>query len=612
MQVRIALEAHARQLGTTLADVMRGVGSQAVQSLESLGGATIGAASQRFTASRRMSLMRAVGVNPHDSTHDDAIASESSPASPTGSQASSAASDVVVPVAILVDCEGQVEGDVADCGNVPTIAPGTFTDAEKEMHEGVVRGTLCSIFVCVFFEAFGPATHFASKRYGLMQDNATETGGSTRTASMSSWRRAAHVLGATQFWHSSASAGGNNAEAPSTATTSAPEMSHRCYKIPEDDTAAGGASIEGSAGQTRKCSWHCPLSAKKCDLPSNAKLENNILGIGAKPDMKGCRFGGAKFNCKGGDGGTTNAATVAHAAHTALPPRQQVPPLKPQTYEGTTPQISGLAAGGIAGAAMARAEERAHAFESSVEPTSSKVAAILSPRPQAPDTCATVVKVGSLDSRRSDDFATSSPLISPRDAEGAGALSHDAACMPAQCEVFDWKTMEDGPLMRKLRVADSSEAVESGGCRIASMHGHDARTHRAEDAGGSTCRPHAGGHVNDREGEGGNASELFMSMPTPPGVAAVFVPEDLPASATGALDALAEAAGVGAVFQGTEGAQILASVGLVQQSQSLLQQPQDMQGDSGGVGGLGDAFETALSSPTALGGSPRALPGVGG
>ena len=135
MQVKIALEAHARQLGTTLADVMKGVGWQSRRSL----GAYIAAPSQRFTASRRMSLLRAAGV----SGPELVPGSESNPVSPTGSQASSATSDVA-PVATLVDVAVggfslHTEGAVTDTGDPPSIGACGLTEAEIERHAAAVR-----------------------------------------------------------------------------------------------------------------------------------------------------------------------------------------------------------------------------------------------------------------------------------------------------------------------------------------------------------------------------------------------------------------------------------------------------------------------------------------
>ena len=56
MQVRLALEVHARELGVSLADIMHGVGDQARRSLDRL------STSLRFTPSLHASLLRAVGV----------------------------------------------------------------------------------------------------------------------------------------------------------------------------------------------------------------------------------------------------------------------------------------------------------------------------------------------------------------------------------------------------------------------------------------------------------------------------------------------------------------------------------------------------------------------
>ena len=109
---------------------MKGVGSQTKRSL-----GTLAAPSQRFSASRRMSLLRAAGVNALDESH---------PASPTGSQASTTPSDVA-PVGTLVetaigDYPLHTEGGVDDCGDAPKMFAAGAAEAEtKRPAAAVVR-----------------------------------------------------------------------------------------------------------------------------------------------------------------------------------------------------------------------------------------------------------------------------------------------------------------------------------------------------------------------------------------------------------------------------------------------------------------------------------------
>jgi hypothetical protein len=157
VQVKLALEVHARQMGATLADIIKGVGSQSRRSLAEV---SIGAPSHHFTASRRMSLLRAAGLSPQDiAPHAAAIESASNPGSPTGSHASSASNEAVVPVALLLDDEeeGNAEGGIVDFGSAPNMAPEAFTDAPLVPHTGVVRlMSLAPVFLSYFLHCCSP------------------------------------------------------------------------------------------------------------------------------------------------------------------------------------------------------------------------------------------------------------------------------------------------------------------------------------------------------------------------------------------------------------------------------------------------------------------------
>lgn len=102
LQVRIALEVHARQLGTSLVDLVRNVATHP----DTFRSATF-SASQRFTPSRHASLLRVAG-----GTHPAAAAAVAAAGSEPGSPVSDV-SDEVVPVAML---EPEVDG-----GDEPTM-----------------------------------------------------------------------------------------------------------------------------------------------------------------------------------------------------------------------------------------------------------------------------------------------------------------------------------------------------------------------------------------------------------------------------------------------------------------------------------------------------------
>lgn len=152
------------------------------------------------------------------------------------------------------------------------------------------------------------------------------------------WRRAARAVGTAHFLskasqrNSSAAPGSSGNEEDSTepsstanASMDVPAVHHRCYKIPEYEATATGSNAEessdGAEAGNNVHSWHNPLSAKKCHLPCNAKLDSNILEIGAKPDMKGCRFAN---RCKmKGKGAKAVPASEAPDAQHCPPPSQQ-------------------------------------------------------------------------------------------------------------------------------------------------------------------------------------------------------------------------------------------------------------------------------------------------
>lgn len=141
LQVKIALEAHARQLGTTLADVMWGVGTQTRRSLADF----TSEPSQRFTASRHMSLLRAAGVESLGLGQKKGV-NGSNPGSPTGSQASSGNSELVAPVAQLADFDGTytIEDGVVSCGNEAVMNPDAFSAGDLGQDTGVRLTNLAS------------------------------------------------------------------------------------------------------------------------------------------------------------------------------------------------------------------------------------------------------------------------------------------------------------------------------------------------------------------------------------------------------------------------------------------------------------------------------------
>lgn len=100
VQVRIALEVHAAQLGTSLLDLVRNVGTHP----DTFRSATF-SGSQRFTPSRHASLLRVAAGGSQGPTSAAAAAVAAAGSEP-GSPAS-AVSDEVVPVAML---EPEVDG----------------------------------------------------------------------------------------------------------------------------------------------------------------------------------------------------------------------------------------------------------------------------------------------------------------------------------------------------------------------------------------------------------------------------------------------------------------------------------------------------------------------
>jgi hypothetical protein len=96
----------------------------------------------------------------------------------------------------------------------------------------------------------------------------------------------------------------------------------RCYAIPEEEDGVpqGGASgvAAKAADSTNARRWRCPLSAPKTNLPSNAKLEGNLLEIGAAPNMRGCRRAAAA---------RAAVARVSSEDAAAAQPSAQVPAL---------------------------------------------------------------------------------------------------------------------------------------------------------------------------------------------------------------------------------------------------------------------------------------------
>ena len=199
------------------------------------------------------------------------------------------------------------------------------------------------------------------------------TAGTTHTCNASPWRRAVLALGVK-----------GNEETSATAAPPVPLKTHRCYKIPEDETAGTGVGPEEATNRAQaSCAWRCPLTAKKCELPSNARLVNNILGVGAAPDMKSCRGCKQKRNWGAAANSATHTGRAEPAPHCDAAPKQHAPPLN--ALQAGETQCTGPEAG----AAMAQAEGHAQVCETAAE-LGTKAAAILPPRSQPPGTHAAV------------------------------------------------------------------------------------------------------------------------------------------------------------------------------------------------------------------------------
>ena len=405
-------------------------------------------------------------------------------------------------------------------------------------------------FLADSLEPATPGSHSIDIKIGV-QENDTEAAGTTHTSTASSWLRAIHAL----------SAKGCNTDASNTAAPFVPLKTHRCYKIPEDEAAA--ATVDAGEPTDRahsKCKWRCPLSAKKSDLPSNARLENNILGIGAEPNMKACRWGSSKRKGRCGAAilsadQTGATAAAAPVEHNDASPRQHVPPLNP--HEAGEGQCSGL----VAGAAMAQAEMHAHACENTVEPGTAKVAAILSPRQQPTETLSAVHEDGS------------------------------------DCS---------GPMGRQEPPAHNRDTVGA--------HSLDADALRKEPVARNLCSPRAvhvvhGEHANGHQGGVGSAGDVDTTFPGTYAAAAAPVVQELPTSTSRARDApRGDGAAAGEALLFPEGKQHFRSAGQAGEPRSPPclpiphNQPESSPWHPGArerqvsAGTVGAEFDTALSS----------------
>eukprot|EP00892_Ulva_mutabilis_P005823 jgi/Ulvmu1/3612/UM017_0024.1 len=251
-QVRMALEVHAKQLGTSLVDLVR----TAAHSSETFRSATF-SPSLRFTPSRHASLLRATGSTAETPAGAAAAAVAAVDGIEPGSPASGASVEVV-PVAVLdEEAEG---GDEPSMQVEDGLREPDPVEPSEEGHAPEESDTMA-----------------AARR-------------------LQRWRSATNKARAAVRLSRSGQDGAASPE--DTKDPLIHEVAAKyCYPIPERAGAAeehggsGGLPGQGRARrkQKKQCKWRCPLSCRPEELPEGAKLHGCLLDIGEAPDMKSCK-----------------------------------------------------------------------------------------------------------------------------------------------------------------------------------------------------------------------------------------------------------------------------------------------------------------------------------